>query len=157
MNCLSDDPSDVRPARSPRSRLPSRFRPMALLVISGLLGLAAPARADFFMSIGDYQQTSPTSGSFEVYLTNTDATTYDVAGFSFELSLVSTSGVQFTDVSTETLGRTTSSTAAGRPLSTPTSSSPRRRSRTPTSLRRTPSSPTRASRSPPAPRSAWAW
>ena len=83
----------------------SRSRLVAGL-LAGLSALACgptAANADFVMSIGDYEQTSALSGTFEVTLSNTDPTTYYVAGFSFELMLPSSSGIQFTGASTATV------------------------------------------------------
>ena len=76
------------------------------MLFAGLLAATlgpSPAKADFVMSIGNYHQTSPLAGTFEVTLSNTDATTYNVAGFSFELMLPSSSGVQFTAATTATV------------------------------------------------------
>jgi hypothetical protein len=55
------------------------------------------------LSIGNYQQTSA-GGSFEVDLTNQKSAsqTYGVAGFSIELSVPNSDGVQFSSVSTST-------------------------------------------------------
>lgn len=77
-----------------------------LAVISGLLALTnspATAHAGLILSVGDYQQTSATGGTFEITLSNTDSQTYHVASFSFGLMLPASSGVQFAAVSTATV------------------------------------------------------
>lgn len=78
----------------------------ALKLLAGLLAVAlcpTSAKASFVMSIGNYHQTSPLAGTFEVTLSNTDNTTYNVAGFNFQLMLPNSSGVQFTGASTATV------------------------------------------------------
>jgi len=67
------------------------------LVIIAILGIPSVSAAGLLISIDDLNQSAG-SGSFELLLTNTETpggTTYDIAGFSFELNAAG-SGVMFT-------------------------------------------------------------
>jgi hypothetical protein len=63
---------------------------------------AKQARADLLMQVSDSTALVGGTGSFEVSLTSTGGS-FDVAGFSFELSVLGASGVTFTGVDTSTV------------------------------------------------------
>jgi hypothetical protein len=94
-----------RPIRSPRTS--SNRRILIASVFLALAFLPVPVQAGSLVVALD-NVTGPTAGagSFEVLLTNTDLSggqSSDVASFSFQLSLPSSSGIQFTDATTATV------------------------------------------------------
>jgi hypothetical protein len=98
-------------ASSPIRRIWRRSHAGIVLSVGfgALLLLAVPAQAGFIMSLDNVTGPSAGTGTFEVWLTNTNllgGDTYDVAAFSFELSLPTGSGVQFTSATTSTVGAT---------------------------------------------------
>ena len=73
---------------------------LPLAAFSALALPAQPARADFIIQAMDSTAAPGGTGAFDVNLVDTDpagTAAYQVGGFSFELSVPSTSGVTFTD------------------------------------------------------------
>lgn len=77
-------------------------RPLATALLVGLFG-ASPARAGFSITIENSASKPGSTGVFEVLMTNTGTQAAQVGGFGMELSMSSSSGVHFTNVSPSTL------------------------------------------------------
>jgi PEP-CTERM motif len=94
------------PSTAPRSR--GALRPLsnlaaALAVLAVLApGAARPARADMVIQVADSSSAPGGTGSFDVTLQNTGGT-FQIAGFSVELSVPAGSGVSFTGVTVDTV------------------------------------------------------
>jgi len=83
-----------------RTRMLLAFAAMPLLLAQ------APVQAGLVMSIEDLTGPTGGAGTFEVLLTSTEAVggqSFDVAAFSFQLTVPTTAGVQFTAGSTATV------------------------------------------------------
>jgi hypothetical protein len=85
--------------------------PVGFLLVIVALGMAlgpAPVRAaGLVISIDNVMGPTAGAGTFEVLLTNTEllgGSSFGVASFTFELSVPSGTGVQFTDATTATVG-----------------------------------------------------
>jgi hypothetical protein len=76
-------------------------------------GVAAPARADLIPTALDSTASPGGSGTFDVILKNTGAFAVDIGGFQVELSVPSTSGVEFTDANRMTTDRYIFASAPG--------------------------------------------
>ncbi|MGP0063241.1 MAG: PEP-CTERM sorting domain-containing protein [Isosphaeraceae bacterium] len=75
------------------------------MVLAGFLASFGPvaARGDFVVTVLSSSAPVGGTGSFDVDLTNNSAsTTYDVSGFSVELSVAGSSGVSFTGATVDT-------------------------------------------------------
>jgi hypothetical protein len=95
------------PSRPRRSTFLTRHN-TALAFTIGIgawLAVAVPCRADgLVISAPDITASAGSSGSFLVLITDpsNSATSYNVAGDSFELTLTGTAGISFTNVTTDT-------------------------------------------------------
>jgi hypothetical protein len=79
---------------------------LRVLAVAGLsLGFGLPARAGIIVSVQNVSANAGTTGNtIEVDVTNTGPSSVDVASFSFEVGIASSSGVSFTgaDITTST-------------------------------------------------------
>jgi len=83
-----------------------RTRMLLAFAATTLLLAQAPVQAGLVMSIEDLTGPTGGAGTFEVLLTSTEAAggqIFDVAAFSFQLTVPTTAGVQFTAGSTATV------------------------------------------------------
>ena len=93
----------------------TRLTIAALAAALIVVGDTTPARAGLVISA--LGATAPPGGSstFDVTLTNTGPNSVDLGGFQLELSVASGSGVQFTDVTTDTAATYVFAAAPGPP------------------------------------------
>ena len=101
------DPRSSHPAAARARRLAGmRLTPTlaSALAVSATLWLAAPCRADLDVSLSftNTNVSAGSSGTLEVWLTNTGPTSVNVGADSFELTLSGSGDVQFTSASTAT-------------------------------------------------------
>ena len=102
------DPRSSHPAAASGRRRPAEMRLTptlaAALAVAAALWLAAPCHADLDVSLSftNINVSAGSSGTFEVWLTNTGPSSVNVAADSFELTLSGSGDVSFTSASTAT-------------------------------------------------------
>jgi hypothetical protein len=103
---MSPDRSTATRTRGSRARRPSASFPIASTLAALLLGLApGPADAGLVLQVDSTSAPSGGAGAFDVVLIDSGGA-YNVSGFSVELSVAPSSGVQFTGVTTGTTDAT---------------------------------------------------
>src|SRR5262249_36905023 len=93
-------PSTAPPSR--RAIRPFSNLAAALAILALLAPGARPARAEMVIQVADSSSAPGGTGSFDVTLQNTGGT-FQIAGFSVELSVPAGSGASFTGVTVDTV------------------------------------------------------